>query len=154
MRQGEPMKRQIALTVLVALLTIAPRTGEAQTEQTIMDMTLRAAPGNQGQCFLLAAGGKLDVSFQSADADFDPMVPPVTLGLGPYRTSPAGHGSPPEIQNVPVTPALTTVSLPVSSGLYCYGLYLSLPLNTPVAVGPAQTAQWRYVALKMVLTPQ
>lgn len=148
------MRRALMAAVLALGILVWPAEAQGTGGRVILDMTVRITPGNQGGCFLLDGPGSLEVTAQSADANFDPMVPPPLLFLGHYRTSPAGVGDPPEIQGLPITPAKTVTTLTTTGSLYCYTLTLSLPLSTPVEVGPEQMAQWRYAALKFTFTPQ
>jgi hypothetical protein len=151
------MRRAMVAAVVAAMVLAGPVRAQAQdaTSHVLMDMAIRVTPdAMQGQCFLMSGAGSLEVTAQSADTNFDPMVPPPLLYVGPYRTSPAGPGDAPEIQGQPVTPSKTTVTLPVQFPLYCYSLTLTLPSSTPIAIGPERTAQFRFVSLKLTYTPQ
>jgi len=137
-------------------LSVLTRPTQAQVpgDHILMDVILRVAPGaTDGHC-LRQDAGMLDVSVQYVDGKPDSPVTSPKFALGPYRTSPARPGSPPEIEGISVTAARTTATLPVVGGLYCY----SISTQSTPEIDALPSREWamyfQYVALKMVLTPQ
>ncbi len=146
--------RRSLLGVLLALLVINPANAQESGGHLLMDMTLRVAPGEiEGHCLLLEAG-TLEVSLQSADDRVGGPVTQPLFAMGPYRTSPAGPGSPPEIAGIAVTAARTTATLPVDGGLYCYSLSTEAAPEVHALPAREQVAHFRFVAITMTLTPQ
>ena len=149
--------RRSVLAVLLALIVLAwPAHAQDSTGgHVLLDATVRVAPGeNGGLCLLLDTSGILEVSLQRVDDRDDSLIDAPIFALGPYRTSPAGSGDPPEIQAQPVTSMRTAITLPVESRLYCYSLSLK---STPAieALPPRERAtHFRFVTLKLTLTPQ
>ena len=148
--------RRAALAALLALMLLAwPAEAQDTTSRILIDATVRVAPGeNSGLCLLLDTSGTLDVSLQRVDERDDSLIGPPIFALGPYRTSPAGPGDPPETQGHPVTSVTTTITLPVEATLYCYSLNLRSTPAIEALPARERAAQFRFVALKLTLTPQ
>jgi len=143
------------IAAMMALTVLAlPAQAQDLGGRVLMDVTLRVAPGAaDGHCLRLDAG-MLDVSVQYVDGKPDSPITSPKFALGPYRTSPARPGSPPEIEGISVTAARTTATLPVVGGLYCY----SISTQSTPEIDALPSREWamyfQYVALRMVLTPQ
>ena len=154
--QGDTIMQRSALAVLLALTTLAwpAHAQDSAGGHVLLDATVRVVPGeNAGLCLLLDTGGTLELSLQRVDDRDDSLIGAPLFALGPYRTSPAGSGDPSEIQGQPVTTVRTALSLPVESRLYCYSL--SLQSTPAIEALPARerVAHFRFVALKLTLTP-
>ncbi len=150
-----PWSLAAALVAGLALALLASVTTAQHTSgHVLMDMTVRVAPGaTEGHCLLLDAG-TLEVSLRSVDDLADgPSGPPV-FALGPYRTRPAQAGSPPEIEGIRVTRDRITTTLPVVEGLYCYSFAAGSTPEIDALPSREQATQFRFVTIRMTLTPQ
>ena len=148
------MRKSLLAAVIALALLSWPASGQEAGNHVLMDMTVSIPPGDTvGHCVLLDAG-TLDVTVQSVDDRAGGPVTQPVFSMGPYRTSPPGPGSPPEIDGVTVTVARTTTTLPVQGRLYCYNLRTEA--NQEIALLPSRErlAYFRFVSVKMVLTPQ
>lgn len=144
-----------ALAVCLALALLASVTSaQESSDRVLMDLTLRVALGRAGGHCLLLDAGTLEVSVQSVDGRADSPSGPPFFALGPYRTTPAQAGSPPEIEGIQVSAARITAALPVEGGLYCYSFSAGSTPEIDALPARERDAHFRYVAFRMTLASQ